>query len=409
MQLRIVLAQFWRDLKAQRLRTALTLFGLTWGTFCVVLLLSFGEGLSRKQMDTMEGMGTRIILVWGSRTSIPFEGLPRGRYIRLEDADADLIARQVPGVAQASPEYSRDVMLKGSKAEASAGLSAVRPGFGAMRRIEPEPGGRFLNERDQTERRRVCVLGSRIRDELFGTEPAIGRTLEISGIPFTVIGTLPEKKQDSNYNGPDDGKVFIPAAVAISSLGERYPSNLVVEVSRSAKSADVSKAIYRVMGRAHHFDGDDKEALATWDVSEMLAMIGTVFLGFRVFLGLIGVLTLAVAGIGVANVMSMVVEDRTPQIGISMALGARHSWVLGQILLETLLVTAVGGLIGVVLAAAIVAACQYLPLQDSIGVPVFSGQIALLTAGVLGVIGIAAGMGPARRAAYLNPADALRS
>jgi putative ABC transport system permease protein len=409
MQLRIVLAQFWRDLKAQRLRTALTLFGLAWGTFCVVLLLSFGEGLSRKQMDTMAGMGTRIILLWGSRTSIPFEGLPRGRYIRLEDSDADRIAREVPGVAQVSPEYSRDVMLKGPKAETSAGLSAVRPGFGNMRRIEPEPDGRFLNERDQTERRRVCVLGASIRRELFGEEPAIGRTLEITGIPFTVIGTLPEKSQDSNYNGLDDKKVFIPASVALSSLGERFPGNLVVEVKPDVKSADVSKGIYQVMGRAHHFDGDDKEALMTWDVGEMLAMIRTVFLGFRVFLGLIGILTLAVAGIGVANVMSMVVEDRTSQIGISMALGARHSWVLGQILLETLLVTAVGGLIGVVLAGAIVAACQYLPLQDSIGVPVFSSQIALLTAGILGAIGIVAGMGPARRAAYLNPAEALRS
>jgi putative ABC transport system permease protein len=116
-----------------------------------------------------------------------------------------------------------------------------------------------------------------------------------------------------------------------------------------------------------------------------------------------------VAGIGVANVMSMVVEDRTSQIGISMALGARHSWVLGQILLETLLVTVVGGLIGVALAGAIVAVCQFLPLKDTIGAPVFSGQVALLTAGILGTIGILAGMGPARRAAYLNPAEALRS
>ena len=409
MQLRIVLAQFWRDLKAQRLRTALTLFGLGWGTFCVVLLLSFGEGLSRTQMDTMEGMGTRIILIWGSRTSAPFEGLPRGRYIRLEDGDADLIARRVKGVAQVSPEYGRDVMLKGPIGETSAGLSAVRPGFGTMRHIEPEPGGRFLNERDQAERRRVCVLGSRIRRELFGTGPAIGRNLDITGIPFTVIGTLAEKKQDSNYNGPDDGKVFIPAAVALASLGERYPGNLVVEVAPDAKSADVSKGIYQVMGRAHHFAGDDKEALMTWDVGEMLAMIRTIFLGFRVFLGLIGVLTLAVAGIGVANVMSMVVEDRTSQIGIAMALGARHGWILGQILLETLLVTAVGGAVGVALAGAVVAGCQFLPIKDSIGTPVFSGQIALLTAGILGVIGILAGMGPARRAAYLNPADALRS
>jgi putative ABC transport system permease protein len=409
MQLRIVLVQFWRDLKAQRLRTALTLFGLAWGTFCVVLLLSFGEGLSRKQMETMEGLGTRIILIWGSRTSVPHEGLPRGRYVRLEDGDADRIAREVPGVTQASPEYSRGVMLTGPGGQSSANLSAVRPGFGAMRRVEPEAGGRFLSERDEVERRRVCVLGSRVRTEVFGSAPAIGRSLEVSGIPFTVVGTLPEKKQDSNYNGPDDGKVFIPSSVALASFGDRYPDNLVVEVAEGVRSADVVNGIYAALGRAHHFDPADKEALMTWDVGEMLAMISTIFIGFRVFLGLIGALTLAVAGIGVANVMSMVVEDRTSQIGISMALGARHSWVLGQVLLETLLVTAAGGLIGVALAGGIVAGCRFLPLENSIGDPVFSGQIAALTAGILGLIGIAAGVGPARRAAYLNPAEALRS
>jgi putative ABC transport system permease protein len=409
MQLRIVLVQFWRDLRSQRLRTALTLFGLAWGTFCVVLLLSFGEGLSHKQMDVMAGMGTRIILIWGSRTSIPFEGLPRGRYIPLEDSDADAIARHVEGVTQASPEYERNVLLQGPAGRTTAGLSAVRPGFGSMRRIEPEPDGRFLNERDETERRRVCILGARVYKELFADAPAIGRALEIAGIPFTIVGTLPEKQQDSNYNGPDDGKVFIPSSVAIASLGERHPANLVVEVAEGAKSEDILAGIREVLGRAHHFDANDKEALMTWDVGEMLAMISTVFLGFRVFLGLVGVLTLAVAGIGVANVMSMVVEDRTSQIGISMALGARHSWVLGQILLETLLVTAVGGAIGVAFASLIVAGCQFLPIQDSIGRPIFSGQIAALTAGILGIIGIAAGMGPAQRAAYLNPAEALRS
>jgi putative ABC transport system permease protein len=409
MQLRIVIVQFWRDLKAQRLRTGLTLFGLAWGTFCVVLLLSFGEGLSRKQMDTMQGLGTRIVLIWGSRTSVPFEGLPRGRYVRLEDGDADRIAREVPGVTQASPEYNRGVMLKGPNGESAASLSAVRPGFAAMRRVEPEYGGRFLSERDETERRRVCVLGSRIRTELFGARPAIGQSLEISGIPFTVIGTLPEKKQDSNYNGPDDGKVFIPSAVAMASFGDRYPDNLVVEVAEGVKSADVVTGIYETLGRARHFDPADKEALMIWDVGEMVAMLANVFVAFRVFLGLIGALTLAVAGIGVANVMSMVVEDRTSQIGISMALGARHSWVLGQVILETLLVTAAGGLIGVAVAGAIVAGCQYLPLENSIGDPVFSGRIAAITAGILGLIGIAAGFGPARRAAYLNPAEALRS
>jgi putative ABC transport system permease protein len=409
MQLRIVLIQFWRDLRAQRLRTALTLFGLGWGTFCVVVLLSFGEGLQRKQYDTMAGMGERVILLWGSRTSLPYEGLPRGRYIRLEDADADAIARQVADVVQVSPEYSDNVVLKGPNGEPSAGLSGVRPGFGTMRRIEAAEGGRFLNERDEKERRRVAFLGDRVKRDLYGDGPAVGQMLEIRGIPFTVIGVMPHKEQDSNYNGRDDNKVFIPASVAQASLGLQYPSNLVVEVVKKADGKQVVKEITAVLGKVHHYDPADEEALMTWDIGEMLAMFMTIFLGFKVFLSILGGFTLAVAGIGVSNIMSMVVEDRTSQIGISMAVGARKSWVLGQILLETLLVVAVGGGAGVLAASGVVWASHFLPIGGDIGAPIFSWQVAALTAGLLGAIGVISGMGPARRAANLNPAIALRS
>jgi putative ABC transport system permease protein len=409
-QLRIVLSQFWRDLRAQRLRTGLTLFGLAWGTFCVILLLSFGEGLSRKQMDSTAGMGTRIILIWGSRTSIPFQGLPRGRYVPLEDGDSDAIIRQVAGVSNASPEYANQgAMLKGPKGESGASMSGVRPGFAAMRRIIPEAGGRFLNERDERERRRVCFLGDQIRKDLFGEIPVVGKTVEISGLPFLIVGTMAAKKQDSNYNGRDDRKVFIPSSVAVATFGQRYPSNLVVEVAEGAKSKEVMDGVYRVMGGIHHFDADDHEALMSWDVGEMIAMLQTVFNGFRIFLGLIGVLTLAVAGIGVANIMNMVVEDRTAQIGIAMAMGARRAWVLGQILLETMIVTAVGGGMGIVFAVGVVTAAKRFMVNSDIGTPVFSWEIAVLTASLLALIGVISGMGPARRAAYLNPAVALRS
>ena len=408
MRLRIVVSQFWRDLKAHRLRTGLTLFGLGWGTFCVILLLSFGEGLQRKQMETMSSMGNRIILIWGSRSSVPFEGLPQGRRIHLEDGDADAILREVPGVSAASPEYSDEVPLQGPAGQTSASISGVRPGFAEMRKVEPEPGGRFIDDLDQRDRRRVAVIGSQVKKDLFGNQSAIGATIEIHGAPFLVVGTLPDKEQDSNYNGQDNHRILIPSVTAQATLGQRWPDNLVVEVRQGAKSSEVMDEIRAVMGRIHHFDGKDQEALSVWDVGEMLATVGTIFVGFKVFLTLLGSFTLAVAGIGVANIMSMIVEDRTSQIGISMALGARREWVLSQILLETLLVTAVGGGAGVLLASAVVAAASALPLGE-IGTPVFSWQVALFTAALLAGIGIISGMGPARRAAALNPADALRS
>lgn len=408
MQLRIVVSQFWRDLKAHRLRTGLTLFGLGWGTFCVIVLLSFGEGLNREQMRKTSAMGEQIVLVWGSRTGKAFEGLPQGRRIRLEDKDVDALLAEVPAVINASPEYQTQSAMKGPAGEATPNISGVRPSFGRMRKLDVLPGGRFINELDEKDRRRVAVLGAQVRLDLFGEGDAIGRTVEMSGVPFLVVGTLPKKDQDSNYNGPDDAKVFIPAATAHGSLGIERPGNFVVELQKGSKGKVVLKDINRVLGRIHHYDPTDEEALMTWDVGEMIGMLTTVFLGFKVFLAMIGALTLAVAGIGVANIMSMVVEDRTSHIGIAKALGARDRWVLGQILLETLLVTTVGGGAGVLLAVIVVGVTSRLPLGE-MGAPVFSWQIAVLTAGLLGVIGIVSGMGPARRAARLNPADALRS
>jgi len=275
--------------------------------------------------------------------------------------------------------------------------------------IEPSSGGRFLNDRDEAERRRVVFLGDQVRQDLFGDEQAVGRTIEIRGIQFLVIGTLPKKPQDSSYSGRDDNKIFIPASVAVASFGQRWPDNMVVEIEKGADAKEALKEIRAVLGKIHHFDPADEEALMTWDVGEMVQMFHTLFLGFRMFLGILGVLTLAVAGIGVSNIMSMVVEDRTSQIGISMAIGARKRWILSQILLETLLVVGLGGTIGVLLALGAVKASGLITLPEGFGTPVFSWQTAVVTAGLLSLIGIVSGMGPARRAAGLNPAVALRS
>jgi putative ABC transport system permease protein len=409
MQLRIVLLQLWRDLRAHRLRSGLTLFGLAWGTFCVVVMLAFGKGLQTEMYAQQSSLGGNMLLLWGSRTSIPFEGLGRGRYIPLNDADADLIAREVPQVKAISPEYSGNLNAKGPKGESAVIISGVRPCYGDMRRVEPEPGGRFISDRDEAERRRVCVIGYLVQQETFGDQPAVGQTILMNNIPFTVIGTVAKKQQDSNYNGPDDGHVFVPSATAVASLGIRDPDNLVIELVDRAKGKDVIPDVRRVLAGRHRFDPSDEEALSIWDVGEMLVLFQTIFVGFRTFLGILGSFTLAVAAIGVANTMSMVVEDRTPHIGISMALGARRRWVLGQVLLETVCFTVAGGALGVGVASLVVWAASFLPWKQYVGVPQISTSTAILTAAMLGICGILSGIGPARRAAAMSPAEALRT
>ncbi len=409
MQLRIVLLQLGRDLKAHRLRSGLTLFGLAWGTFCVVVMLAFGKGLQVEMYRQQDSLGGNMLLLWGSRTSVPFEGLPRGRYIQLEDTDADAIVREVPRISAISPEYGAGASAKGPKGESGVQISGIRPAYGRMRRVEPEAGGRFINDRDEAERRRVCVIGHLVKQETFGDTPAVGQTILVNGIPFTVIGTLAKKQQDSNYNGPDDSHIFVPSATAVASLGMRDPDNLVIELTDRTKGKEVIPQIRGVLARRHRFDPADEEAISIWDVGEMLVMFQTIFLGFRTFLAILGSFTLAVAAIGVANTMSMVVEDRTPHIGISMALGARRRWVLGQILLETVCFTAAGGVAGVAFAALVVWGASFLPWKQYVGVPQISASTAILTAAMLGICGILSGLGPARRAAAMNPAEALRT
>jgi putative ABC transport system permease protein len=409
MQLRIVLLQLWRDLKAHRLRSGLTLFGLAWGTFCVVVMLAFGKGLQTEMYSQQDALGGNMLLLWGSRTSMPFEGLTRGRYIQLADADADAIARDVSRVKAISPEYNGNTNAKGPKGESGVIVSGVRPCYGGMRRVEPEPGGRFLSDRDEAERRRVCVIGYLVKQDTFGDQPAVGSTILMDNIPFTIIGTVAKKQQDSNYNGPDDKHVFVPSATAIASLGLREPDNLVIELVERAKGKEVIPEVRQVLARRHRFDPSDEEAISIWDVGEMLVMFQNIFLGFRTFLGILGSFTLAVAAIGVANTMSMVVEDRTPHIGISMALGARRRWVLGQVLLETVCFTVAGGVMGVAVASLVVWAASFLPWKQYVGVPQISASTAILTAAMLGICGILSGIGPARRASAMSPAEALRA
>lgn len=409
MQLRIILSQLWRDMKAQRLRTALTLFGLGWGTFCVIVMLSFGEGLQKKQYENAANLGERILILWGSRTSVAYEGLPRGRSIPIEDGDAEAITQRVPAVAAVSPEYEISGSLRGPKGEAACNIAGVRPSFAAMRRIRPEAGGRFLSDRDEAERRRVIILGYQVKLDAFGDAPAVGEMVSISGVPFLVIGVCSKKPQDSSYSGPDDRGTWIPSSVARATFGRTQPGNLIIELHKGAEGKTVIPEIRAVLARVHRFDPDDKEAISVWDVGEMLQMFTTIFLGFKIFLMILGALTLAVAAIGVSNTMSMVVEDRTPHIGIAMAMGARRRWILSQVLIETLCFTAVGGGMGVLVASAVVWGAQYLPIQDTVGAPIFSPLVAAVTAGLLGGCGIVSGVGPARRAAALNPAEALRT
>jgi len=402
------LRQFLRDLRSQKLRAALTLFGLVWGTASVTLLLAFGEGLQARLIKNIRGLGENIVICWPAQTSKPWEGLPRNRKITIKDEDIDALRREVPGLSAISGEYSSDnKKFKVGHKVLVPGMTGANPIFAAMRNLIPQTGGRYVNDLDMDERRRIVFLGDGLKKDLFGDEEAVGKYVNVNGVPFLVVGVMQKKEQDSNYQGSDTDRASIPATTFRAMYGQQKYGNFVLQVA-DADTVEVAKdKVIATLAKIHRFDPTDSEAVRMWDVTENEKFLRSFMLGFRIFLGVMGVLTLVVAGIGVSNIMNVVVEERTKEIGVKMALGARQRAIIGQFLFETLVLTALGGAIGFAISAGICAAFPA-SLDEYVGTPAISLQVGATTTAVLGLIGFLAGFFPARSAARLNPVEALR-
>ncbi|MBP9145061.1 MAG: ABC transporter permease [Thermoanaerobaculia bacterium] len=410
MYLRNYLRQFLRDVRAQKLRLFLTVFGLVWGTAAVTLMLAFGEGLHRQVLVSQKGLGDAIVIAWPSRTSKPWQGLPRGRAIQLTDEDVVLLRNEVEGLRSISEEYAQDgARITYGKKALSVDVSGSNVEFGAMRSMNPQEGGRFLNQLDLDERRRVVFIGDQLSVDLFGKDvDPVGEQVRIDGSPFTVVGVMVAKSQDSSYGGRDKDKAMIPSTTFRAMYGSTYIENLIFQPQDVQKVEAVKKAVIATAANKHRFDPTDEEAIQMWDTTEGTKFLDTFFLAFRSFLGIVGALTLVVGGIGVSNIMNVVVEERTKEIGIKMALGAKRRYVIGQFLFETLLITIVGGIAGFLISWAVCAAFPSLGFQDFVGDPQISFQVAAITTAILGAIGLLAGYFPARTAANLRPVEALR-
>lgn len=409
MYVRNYLKQFFSDLLSQKLRTFLTVFGIVWGTASVTLLLAFGEGFHKQVGVNMKGLGENIVICWPARTSMEWQGLPHGRRVRVTDDDMELIRSQVPEVARISGEQAESgTRLRVGRSTVVPQIVGAQVEFAAMRNMIAGRGGRFLNPIDMGTRRRVVFIGDQLKSDLFGVDEAVGRHVYFDGVPFLVVGVMQRKTQDSNYSGRDEDKATIPLSTYQSIYGEEELDNFVFQVADIEDVESAKDGVIATLARKHRFDPSDKEAVLMWDTTEMLVFLDAFFLGFRLFLGIVGALTLVVGGIGVSNIMNVVVEERTKEIGIKMALGAKRRYVLGQFMFETLLITAIGGVLGLGIAWSICAVFPSFQLTDYVGDPRISPQVALITTGVLGTIGFLAGFFPARSAANLKPVEALR-
>jgi putative ABC transport system permease protein len=401
------LRQMLQDIRHQKMRTLLTLFGITWGTVSVALLVAFGEGLEVRVRRNQKGLGDSIVIAWPSRTSLPFEGLGKGRRIRVSEDDLEALRREIPE-ARFSGEYMRGSTFRRERARLSPGMSATNPVFAVMRNLIPASGGRYVNDVDVDRRRRVVFLGDKLKEDLFGEADAVGRTVMIDNVPFLVVGVMEKKAQDSSYSGRDKDKAFIPDTTFKGLFSERYVSNFIFQAPHASLVPAVTKRVYEVLGRRLKFDPGDKEAVGMWDTTEGEKFFAVFFLTFRTFLGVIGSFTLMVGGLGVSNIMYVVVEERTREIGVKLAVGAKPRFIQTQFLLETLTLTAIGGLLGFLITLGILFAFPFLGLDDYVGTPEASPIVVLTTAALLGLIGFVAGYFPARRASLLDPVVALK-
>jgi putative ABC transport system permease protein len=402
--------EFVRDLQAQRLRTALTVFGIIWGTVAIVVLLAFGAGFQRQLSVNMHGIGEHIAIMFPGSTTKPFAGFGVGRPIVLIEEDAWMLASRVKGISAISPEYIRhDEPIRVGENIINTAVTGIYPVYADMRNIIPEPGGRFVNAVDIGDRKRVVLLGDQVARLLFGDGRPVGRTVFLGDTPFLVIGVMQKKTQNSSYNRRDQDRVFVPATTFASVYGERHVNNIIYQVGDPGAADRTSEQVREVLGRKYGFDPTDKDAVWIWDTNMFDQFIATFFLAFNIFMGVIGAFTLAVGGIGVANIMYIVVQERTKEIGIKRAVGARRSTILVQFLVETFFIVGIGASIGFGLGVLVITGMQYIPIKEFVGTPEISWGVAFVTAGVLGAIGLAAGLLPARRAAGLNVVDCLRS
>jgi putative ABC transport system permease protein len=295
----------------------------------------------------------------------------------------------------------------------NAQLIGTEAAYGDLRNHVPKPGGRFLSDDDIALRRRVVFLGGELAHDVFGETDPVGKQLLINAMPYTVIGVLEKRLQMGTYGGPDKNHAVIPITTFQAQIGRKYLANMVVRAADPKMMKTALADLRKTMAAKYDFDPEDDRAIRSWDTVEGQKVMGNILLGIQMFLGIIGGLTLMIGGVGVANIMYATVKERTREIGVKMALGARSSWITAPLLLEGLAYTIFGGLLGLLVATGIIIGLRFVPTDGNealqfLGKPTLSPAVGLISAGILGVIGLTAAYFPARRAAGVDPAETLR-
>lgn len=414
MRMKLIFQLFIRASQLQKKRAVLTVAAIAWGTVAILLLLSFGEGLKNQMMRGRRGMGENLAVIWPGETSMAWKGLPAGRPVRPIADDVDYLRKKLPDLEAVLGEiHNWGVVMTNGRTTITGHLIGTNWIYGEVRNHIPQPGGRFFNPLDEAEKTRVIFLGDKLSEKLYGRENPVGKTLLVDSSPYLVIGVMKPKLQMGNYAGMENDHAVIPITTYVGQYSQQRLNNLVLKVKDPKDMPRALKEFKEALGTKYRFNPEDPKVFGIWDTVKNSMTMNNIMIGLQLFLGIIGALTLLIGGIGVANIMYAVVKEKTREIGIQMAMGARSSWITGPFVLQGLLYTLLGGVLGLVISVVIVTLMSLVPTQGNqalelMGKPSLSWQIGIATAAILGLIGILAGYFPARRAAAVDPAETLR-
>ncbi len=410
--IRDLLHEAYTAMRHNRRRTALTMLGMAWGIATVVMLLAYGDGFGQACANIFANFGTKLVIVVPGKTSMQAGGQKSGVEVRFTQEDVDALDTNLPQITHITAEVGKQANVQYENRVFTFPVSGNNPNVYDIRSLKLGVG-RFYNMEDQVQRGRVAVIGSEAKDKLFSGRNALGEHIRLDGISFEVVGVLAAKMQEGN---DDINRVVYVPFSTMSDLKSTHYLDTIWFNYQTPEYQKIEPAVRTILAGQHKFNESDREAVRVFNLMNQLHQFEIITLGLKILMGFIGTLTLGIGGVGLMNIMLVSVTQRTREIGVQKALGARRRYILLQFLAEALTITFIGGVLGVVLAYAVALSVGRLTLYSAFAKNGEAGDIRLIiqpttliaSTLILGAVGLISGMIPALRASRLDPIESLR-